>query len=220
MTSSLPVTTSRVFMKATDRPGLRLGFFASAFSLALVLLGCDAVRAQNLLRNPGFESPLGPDNWSVVYAYGGPSDLSIADRSTFASRGGGNYGAHLRSIHDGLYHAYFSQTVTNLTPGASYIVSGYMKYWEYTFELNSKFDVYFEAVGGQGTNSTPNITAMDDSNLKTNAVYRLYSVTNTATVNGKIEVRLQINRHGTITCCDKLYYVNAMWDDMSLALKP
>jgi hypothetical protein len=61
---------------------------------------------------------------------------------------------------------------------------------------------------------------MDDSNLKTNAVYRLYSVTNTATVNGKIEVRLHINRHGTITCCDKLYYVNAMWDDMSLTLKP
>jgi hypothetical protein len=95
-----------------------------------------------------------------------------------------------------------------------------MKYWEFTFELNDKFDVYFEAVGGQGTNSTPSIT-IGDGGDKTNSRYHLdpYSVTNTPDANGRIEVRLRMNQR-TTTCCDKLYYKNAMWDDMSLTLTP
>jgi hypothetical protein len=192
----------------------------------LAALVCGSLSAQNLLKNPGFESPIEPpgsagtNNWTVVYVYGGPSDLSIADRSTFASRGSGGFGAHLRSIHDGLFHAYFKQTVSGLTPGARYALSGYMRYWEFTFELNKKFDVYFESLGGQGTTATPSITAMDDPNLKTNAVYRVYSVTNTADARGQIEVRLHLNRYATTVCCDKLYYINGLWDDMSLTLTP
>jgi hypothetical protein len=188
--------------------------------LAFTSLIGGLVSAQNLLSNPDFESPLGSNNWTVVYAYGGPSDFSIADRSAFASHtSGSGFGAHLRGTHDGLAHAYFTQTVTNLTPGASYTLSGYMKYWEGTFELNGKFDVYFEAIGGQGTFSSPNITAIDDPNAKTLATYHLYSVTNTADANGKIEVRLQMVLRTTV-CCDKLYYKNAAWDDMSLTLTP
>jgi hypothetical protein len=195
---------------------------AGLFLAVAVFIGGPAY-AQNLLNNPSFESPLGPDNWTVVYKYGGPGDLSIADRSTFAAHGnyGTGFGAHLRSVHDGVYHAYFSQIVSNLTPGASYTLSGYMKYWEYTFELNSKFGVYFEAVGGLGTNSSIDCVAMDDANLKTNTIFRLYSVTNTAKADGTFEVRLHLKRNfSAVTCCDKLYYINGMWDDMSLTLTP
>ena len=199
---------------------------AQALLAGLAVLASGSLCAQNLLKNPDFEAPIDPagspgtNNWTVVYGYGGPSDLSIADRSTFASRAPGHFGVHLRSIHDGLFHAYFKQVVSGLSPGARYTLSGYMKYWEFTFELNKKFDVYFEAVGGQGTTSTPSITAMDNPDLKTNAVYRLYSVTNTANAQGQIEVRLHLNRTGTTACCDKLYYINGMWDDMSLTLAP
>jgi hypothetical protein len=210
-------------MKSTFQSLTRCQTATAGLLLAVAIFVASSTNAQNLLRNPDFESPLGPDNWTVAYQYGGPGDLSIADRTIYAARGpwgGGGFGAHFRSVHDGLVHAYFTQTVTNLTPGTSYILSGYMKYWEYTFELNEKFNVWFDAVGGQGTNQTPSITVMDDANLKTNTIFRLYSVTNTADANGQIEVRLHMADNGTTVCCDKLYYRNGMWDDMSLTLAP
>ena len=206
-------------MKSTFQSLTRYPVALQELLVGVVLFGAVSIQAQNLLQNGDFEQPLGPTNWTVVYPYGGPGDMSIVDRTTFSARNyGSGFGGHIRSVHDGNCEVYLSQTVSNLAPG-NYTLSGYMKYWEYTFELNDKFDVYFEAVGGQGTNKSPNITAMDDANLKTNSDYHLYSVTNTPDANGRIEVRLRMNQR-TTTCCDKLYYKNAMWDDMSLTLTP
>jgi hypothetical protein len=198
-------------------------------SIAVLLIGFSAC-AQNLLINGDFESPLGT-NWTVVYgtdntssppfnAYGGPGDFAIAERTTFASRSAGGMGAHLRSNNDGQMHAYFKQAVSGLTPGASYTLSGWMKYYQAGFKLNQKVRIYFQAVGGLGTNSTMDISANDDPDNQTNLVYHLYFVTNTADANGRIEVRLHLDKIEETICCDKQYIFNGLWDDMALTLTP
>jgi len=198
-------------------------------SIATLLIGFSAC-AQNLLINGDFEFPLGT-NWTVVYgtdntsappyqAYGGPGDFAIADRTTFASRSAGGMGAHLRSNNDGQMHAYFKQAVSGLTPGANYTLSGWMKYYQAGFKLNHKVRIYFEAVGGLGTNSTIDISANDDPDNQTNLVYHQYFVTNTADAGGRIEVRLHLDKIEETICCDKQYIFNGLWDDMVLTLTP
>jgi len=199
-------------------------------SVAALIIGFSA-GAQNLLINGDFESPLEP-NWTVVYgtdntnappynAYGGPGDFAIADRTTFASRTAGvGMGAHLRVNNDGQMHAYFKQVVASLTPGASYTLSGWMKYYQGGFSLNHKVKIYFEEVGGLGTNSTIDISANDDPDNQTNLVYHQYFVTNTADANGQIEVRLHLNKVEETICCDKQYIFNGLWDDMALTPTP
>jgi hypothetical protein len=197
--------------------------------IAALLLGFSAC-AQNLLINGDFESPLAP-NWTVVYgtdntnvppyyAYGGPGDFSIAGRTTFARHNAGGMGAHLRSNNDGTMHAYFKQVVSGLTPGVSYTLSGWMKYYQAGFKLNDHFKVYFQAVGALGTNSTIDISTTDNPEDQANLTYHQYFVTNTADANGRIEVRLHLDKYVESVCCDKAYIFNAMWDDMALTPTP
>src|SRR5512140_1818818 len=89
---------------------------AGWMTLGLGLLLWGPASAQNLLKNPDFEYPLGTTNWTVGHIRGGPSDFEIRDRTTAASRGWsyGDFGAEFRPFHNKLAHAYFTQTVSNL----------------------------------------------------------------------------------------------------------
>jgi hypothetical protein len=159
----------------------------------LVVLLCASVNAQNLLKNGSFENPIDPEgssgmtNWTVVYAYGGPADFAYADRTTEACKSddGGSYGAAFRPNHCWYMHAYHKQVVTNLTPGGKYALSGYM-HTGYT--ANAKNHVYIEMYGG--SDGTTLVTIPDATTTRT-----LYSLTNTASTSGQIEVRvgLRIN---------------------------
>jgi hypothetical protein len=196
--------------------------------------------AQNLLKNPEFESPLGPTNWTVGYIRGGPPDFEIRDRTTAATRGWltGNFGAEFRPFHNKLAHAYFTQTVTNLTPGHLYTFSGQMKedWWSSPPQGGSydpvrdgkrnSFLVYMEAIGGLGT-PTPDgrasLLATNPTPVFTNADVAIYATTNwseyrvqqTPDTNGRIEVRLHLDK----LSWNLTYYLpvmNAYFDFISL----
>src|ERR1043166_8355572 len=143
----------------------RTNYRAKGLLLAFSCLIHIQVSAENLLRNPEFESPLGTTNWTLGYIRGGPPDFEIQDRTTAASRGWdyGDFGAELRPFHNKLAHAYFTQTVTNLAVGQPYTVSGWMSedWWSAPSGTNAynptsdgkrnSFLVYIEAIGGLGT---------------------------------------------------------------------
>ena len=208
-------------------------------------LGCglflwSSVGAQNLLKNPEFESPLGTTNWTVGYIRGGPPDFEIRDRTTEATRGWlyGDFGAQFRPFHNKLAHAYFTQTVTNLTPGHLYTLSGQMKedWWSAPPQGSSydpvrdgkrnSFLVYIEAIGGLGsptadgrasllaTNPTPVYTNADVAVYAT-GTWCEYRVRQTPDTNRSIEVRLHLSK----LSWDLTYYLavmNGYFDIMSL----
>ena len=210
-----------------------------------LLLSCSlflhgSINAQNLLKNPEFESPLGPTNWTVGYIRGGPPDFEIRDRTTAASRGWsyGNFGAEFRPMHNKLAHAYFTQTVTNLSTNQFYTVSGWMKedWWSppsgtnaydpYANGVRDAFLVYIEAIGGLGSN-TPDgrfsLKATNSAPVYTNAdvaVYATdtwcqYSVRQKPDTNGRIEVRLHLDKLSW-ELTYYLYVMNAYFDSISL----
>jgi hypothetical protein len=204
------------------------------------LLLCGSVGAQNLLKNPEFESPLGPTNWTLGYIRGGPPDFEIRDRTTAASRGWayGDFGAEFRPMHNKLAHAYFTQTVTNLTPGRLYTFSGQMKedWWSAPSGTNAydpdhdgkrkSFLVYMEVIGGRGTptaDGRASLMATNPTPVYTNADVAVYAtdtwceyrVQQTPDTNRSIEVRLHLSK----LSWDLTYYLavmNAYFDIMSL----
>ena len=190
------------------------------FLLGSILMLAGSARAQNLLKNGDFESPIDPwdpsgltggkTNWTIVYASGGPGDFTMKDRSTEASHNGySQHGAHLRPASEFWCTAYFTQTVTNLVPGDTYIVTG----WINKSFINGNDHTYIETVGGpSGTTSvvSPDVSAKN---------WIQYSVTNTASYAGKMEVRL-VERKQKMTLASagvaKYKQCDNRFDDISL----
>jgi hypothetical protein len=200
---------------------------ARSWLLATGLLAAASVTAQNFVRNPDFEEPLGPDNWTVVYApvFGGgnnqptnsgPFDFLFAGRSTHAhkdarpgtwdgeDRTGTNYwskfGGHFAPNHNWMMHAYFKQIVKGLTPGASYRISAWMAFFTSNDGYLDKCKVYLEALGGptRTSSKTTPFPSANVTNINNNpAGWWRYAVTNTASNVGEIEVRLHFNKFGT-----------------------
>ncbi len=190
----------------------------------LALLAAGPGRAQNSVKNPDFEQPLGPDNWTFEYAavHGpgnqptncGPYDFWIADRSTAAHKlinapwsgmwdgedgTKTNYwckfGGHIAPNHTGRMHGYFKQVVKHLDPGASYTISAWMAFFSNNDGYLAKCNIYLEALGGQGSQTTP-YPAGNVQNVRGNIPgWQRYAVTNTATAAGEIEVRLHFNKY-------------------------
>lgn len=208
---------------------------------SFAILGCVSAFGQNLLSNGDFEQPLGPNNWVVRYLFGGPDDFQIQDRSRFGASGGsGNfYGGTFRplSIRKPC-HAYFGQTITNLTPAHLYTVSGKMRedWWRgdqgtgYKPDEDGKRDkfvVYIEAIGGQGTpmpdgrfsqvctNPAPIYQGFPDLIYYATDTWTTYSVKQTPATNGTIEIRLHYNKFGFITY-DKPWLMPAGFDNISV----
>ena len=218
--------------------GYRLGARGLASGLGLWL--CVSAGAQNLLKNPGFEYPLGPTNWTVGYIRGGPPDFEIRDRTTAAAHhwDHGDFGAQFRPFHNKLAHAYFTQTVTNLTPGHVYTLTGQMKedWWSdppngssYNPNRDGKRDaflVYIEVLGGLGTPTSGgrcSIIATNPAPAYTNADVAIYATSSwcnyraqqTPDTNRSIEVRLHLDK----LSWELTYYLlvmNAYFEDLSL----
>ncbi|MCX8091357.1 MAG: hypothetical protein N3I86_10605 [Verrucomicrobiae bacterium] len=204
-------------------------------TLSFGVVSTPAVRAQNLLKNADFEQPLGPTNWTVVYLHGGPEDFEIKDRSRGGARRPSTfYGAYFRPLTVRLAHAYFTQTVTNLTPGRAYNFVGHMKqdWWKVDDPLRDKYKVYIELIGGQGTplpdgrfsviatnnltdssgNPEPNI---EPPYIHPTIVWRPFYAQQTPDSNRCIEVRLHYDKVG-FTIYDKLWIMAGSFDDLSL----
>jgi hypothetical protein len=198
------------------------------------LVGVSASAAE-LLKNGDFEQPLGPTNWTVGYLHGGPDDWEIKDRSRGGSRRAAWYGGYFRVLTLKLAHAYFTQTVTNLTPGHAYNFVGHMRedWWKSANDaLRDKFLVYIELIGGQGTPTTDGrssvlaVNDLTDSNgdPETNidppytyptGIWRPFYAQQMPDTNGKIEVRLHYNKVSFATY-DKTWTSAASFDDLSL----
>ena len=200
-------------------------------ALGLGLWLCGPAGAQNFVRNPGFESPLGTTNWTVGYIRGGPPDFEIRDRTTEATAGWltGDFGAQFRPFHNKLAHAYFTQTVTNLSPGHLYTISGQMKedWWSAPPQgqpydpvgdgKRNSFLVYIEVIGGLGTptadgrasllatNPTPVYTNADVATYATGS-WCEYRTRQTPDTNRCIEIRLHLDKRSW----DLTYYLAVM----------
>jgi hypothetical protein len=205
--------------------------------LGLIFSLCVSAGAQNLLRNGDFEqAPLGPSNWTVGYLHGGPDDWEIKDRS----RGGARrmstfYGAYFRVLSQKLAHAYFTQTVSNLTVGHAYNFEGHMKedWWKATDDaLRDKYLVYIELIGGQGTptadgrfsvlatNDLTDSSGNSDTNIDPpytypTSIWRPFYAQQIPDANRRIEVRLHYNKV-SYTIYDKTWISAASFDDCSL----
>jgi hypothetical protein len=180
-----------------------------------VLVGFSASAQQNLLNNPGFENPISTEptvttNWTVMYVNCGPPDYFPADRTVYRSHSG-TFGGLLRPSTDGVSHAYFTQTVSGLLPGTNYVASAWMA-WDGISGQTGKYNVYLQTVGGLGSIGNP------PTNVTTTATtdFNQYFVTNTADANGKIEVQLHLDRFSPSTCCDKVFGLFGLFDDVSL----
>jgi hypothetical protein len=211
-----------------------------ALLLTFALLHRPCLGAENLLKNPEFELPLGPTNWTVGFLRGGPPDFEIQDRTTAGSRGWdyGDFGAELRPFHNKLAHAFFTQTVTNLQPDHLYTVKGWMSedwwtapsgstpYDPVANGVRNQFLVYIGAIGGRGspmpdgrysllaTNPTPVYTNADVAIYATSA-WCEYRTQQTPDTNGRIEIRLHLDKLSWALT----YYLpvmNAYFDSISL----
>ena len=208
-------------------------------ALGLTFLLCASASAQvNLLKNGDFEQPLGPTNWTVGYLHGGPDDWEIKDRSRGGARRPSTfYGAYFRVLTLKLAHAYFTQTVSNLTPGHAYSFVGHMQedWWKSAGDaLRDKYLVYIELIGGQGTplpcgdgrcsviatnnltdsNGNPE-TDIDPPYTYPTIIWRPFYAQQTPDANGNIEVRLHYNKI-SYTIYDKTWSSAASFDDCSL----
>lgn len=210
----------------------RVGAQVLAVGVGLVMPGM--ARAENFVKNPDFEEPLGPDNWTVVYTgvkgggpnaptNCGPCDFMIAGRTIMAGmRTSGEsrctFGGHFAPNHNGLMHAYFKQTVSGLKPGATYAVSAWMAQSTRNSKFQARFQVYLEALGG------PDLAVSKTSSYVTNNIarnpdnWKMYAVTSTASERGQVEVRLHFNKIGT-TPYWEWRNVNACYDRVSVTPK-
>jgi len=215
-----------------SKSGLGLTIQGLVISVGFIFCG-HLSAATNLLNNAGFESPLGTTNWTIGYLWGGPADFEIKGRTTQASRSwnSGDFGLHLRPAASKLCHAYFTQTVSNLTANHAYNVSGYMRedWWYNPVDkaFRDKYLVYIEAIGGQGDPTTDGRFKMiatnnldPDSNIDAPYAYptdiwRMFTTKQKPDTNGTIEIRLHLNKVGWVTY-DKLVVMNGYFDLLSL----
>lgn len=213
-----------------------------AWLLGIGLLAAASATAQNFVKNPDFELPLGPDNWTVEYApvFGGganqptncgPFDFLVAGRTTIAhkdvnpgtwdgeDRTGTNYwskfGGHFAPNHTWMMHGYFKQVVKGLTPGGYYEISAWMGFFGGNDSYLSKCNIYLEALGLLGSKTTPYPSA-NVTNVQNNpGGWWRYAVTNRATTAGEIEVRLHFNKFGTTSTWEYRNF-NAFYDHVAV----
>jgi autotransporter-associated beta strand protein len=131
----------------------------------------------NLLTNPGFENPIGPEwTWNVV---GGVA--TFHDRDTLSPLSG-SYEYHING-GDPASTNYIEQTLSGLPPGADYTISG----WVYvTFRPADRNWAYIEAAG-EGTNSAP---AQGGNAVNT---WEQWTLSQKSDASGKLHIRLYLN---------------------------
>jgi len=216
---------------------IKFSHICQAASLGL-LLGlawptAGTAAALNLVKNPSFEQPLGPDNWTVVYDNCGPFDFLVAGRTTMANKdavpgtwdadppGSTNYlskqGGHFAPNYcNGLMHGYFKQVIAGLKPGREYNCSAWMVQYTRNDNYLSRSEVYMEVLGGPNlavSKRTQNV--MENANNNP-AGWKQYALTNTASQNGEIEIRLHYAFIRTIAQIWEYRNINAFYDDVEV----
>jgi len=205
----------------------------SGLVLGLTLFATGLASAQNFVKNPDFEEPLGTNpsnNWVVVYDNCDPCDFLIADRSTMAhkdiipgiwdghpSHTGSNYwnrlgGCFAPNYCNAMPHAYFRQVITGLPPLSSYECSAWMIQMTRNANWLNLAQVYMEVLGGAAGNvprKTPYVT--DNANNNPEG-WKRYVVTNTASISGKIEIRLHYKVVDTTAQIWEYRNMNAFYD--------
>jgi len=211
--------------------------------IVLALLAWSSVDAQNLLRNPDFEEPLGPDNWTIVYApvLNGPnvaptectrSDFYICGRTRLAHKDlvpgtwdgedgtGTNYwskfGLHFCASHDWLMHVYARQVVSGLMPGSNYTATCWITQFD-PGAVVDKVKVYLEVLGGPDGTSSQRSPDVMSTVLGTPTNWTKCVVSQTASDDGQIEIQLHYNKNGS-TANDKWRNMDALYDHASLML--
>jgi hypothetical protein len=224
-------------------PISRRWYSALSVALGVTLVVFTSAGAENLVKNGDFEAaPVGvgnaATNWTVGFLHGGPDDWEIKDRS----RGGERrpsafYGGYFRAISQKLCHAYFTQTVTNLSPDHTYNFVVHMRedWWKAPDDaLRDKYLVYAEVIGGQGDPlecgdgrysiiATNNLTDSDgesEANIDPpytypTIIWRPFYAQQKPDANGKIEIRLHYNKIA-YTIYDKPALSAGSFDDCSL----
>jgi hypothetical protein len=205
----------------------RYQFATEVLLIGLALFVASSGLAQNLIKNPSFNDPIDPvgssgtTNWTTYYVYGTADDFACHDRTTWAARTfgqaglAGAMGGHFKPVTEGPMHGYFKQVVSGLTPGANYLISGWMyTTWQWGTD-NGKFLVYMYVKGGLGDVMTPYAGSGGDD---THPVFAYYTLTNTARANGTIEVQLHADKRETFT--PQSYTCNGCFDDISVTLLP
>ena len=172
------------------------------------LTNLSAAAAVPVVANGDFENPFGLADWKPGYLVGGPSDFAVKGRTTASRNGSSKYGGALKPFHDSPMHAYLSQTVSNLTVGATYAVTCWMnKPGQGDEGWYPKVHIYCETIGA---------SASVQSAEATNS-YRAFVVTNKPDARGRLEIRLHFNK-SEATSGDKWFYIDAWFDDVSIAL--
>lgn len=183
-----------------------------------------AAHAQIVVGNAKFDNPLSYPgaNWTVVYVKGCPGDFACKGRTTRATYTAGGpmsgTGGNFKPFHDAPMHAYFSQVISNLTPGASYAVTNWMhKPGSGEEGWYEGARVYLEVVGGLGSRMAE---YFPDPSLFTNTPpdnaqrWQKFAVTNTANASGQLEIRLHFNHDGASG--DKWFYIDGWYDDVGV----
>jgi len=192
---------------------------------SLALLIAVSVSAQNFVKNPDFEEPLGPDNWTVEYDNCDPADFLIADRTTMANRDmvPGTWDGHptwwskfggtfAPNYCNGQPHAYFRQVITGLTPLSTNVCSAWMIQMTRNERWLSLAQVYMEVLGGAAGNISKKTPYVTDNANNNPWAWKRYAVTNTASVQGKLEIRLHYKIIDTTAQIWEYRNLNAFYD--------
>jgi hypothetical protein len=232
-------------MKSQLLKACRSGIAAYGMFLGISLLAAMAGRSQNFVKNADFEYPLSTNDWTIVFApvmnvaknsptNCGPNDFWIAGRSTWSHKDanlgiwdgydgtGTNYwnkfGLHFAPSHTWYMHAYAKQVVKGLNPSSSYDVSAWMAFFGGDYLL--KCDIFLEAIGGQGSLTTPYPTGTVLNNNPAEggsaSNWRKYTVTTRPNGAGEIEIRLHFNKKGTVASLREFKNFNAFYDHVSV----
>ncbi len=195
---------------------------AGGLFLGLVLLLGNSASGQNLLKNGDFEAPFPVEDptagWAVVFpggADGDYTDWAIAGRTKATTGTSGGHVAHLRPNNWGTIHAYFTQVVTNLTPGSVYRldIQKMRSGFKYTEEDPPKQKVYAAMISGLSSNAVHGYSTSNGP----------YSLTITCAPTRQIEVQLHNwKRYMVNEGAEDMKHAkcSAWFDDFSLTLVP
>jgi hypothetical protein len=123
------------------------------------------------------------------------------------------FGLHFKPGHDWQMHAYARQVITNLAPLTSYSVSAWIT--QYDGEQVAKVQLYMEVLGGATGNISRKTPYVQTTSKDNPAGWNRYTVTNTASASGQIEIRLHYNKNGS-TSTEKWRNMDGFFDHVSL----
>lgn len=221
--------------------GFTMRALRRAVGFAAALMGGAACLAQNFVRNPDFEEPLGPENWTIVYTgvVNGPSwaptnctpnDFLVAGRTTMAHKDKvpgiwdgdpyywSKFGGHFAPNHTGgLMHGYFRQLVSGLQPNALYNVTAWMAQSTRNENYLTRAQVWMEVLGGPNLNLSRSTPYVYNNVAYDPAGWQRYAISNViASTNGQIEIRLHYNMIQTIAQVWEYRNLNAFYDHVAV----